>query len=291
VRRERLAEHTAYFNTQPTLASVALGAVTALEEQRAAGGRSRRATVARVKSALGAGARRDRRPLFWFTLRPFAGLPRRAVRGLGSPFGARRAAGRRTTPSTWCCASRRADRHAAGPRCWAAACATGSRRWSGGSGSLGCVLIGVLVAALLAPGGEPASLTFQATLIGGPVRHAGARSARARRRPSGRSASVRCACWSASVTERAWSKRTWWCSTNRGCTCGRAASSCTSPDASSRDLRPPRRLRGERQEHPRPDRLAAESGSVLQLRVSGSRRAGAVTALKELVESRFGGMD
>ena len=29
-RRERLAEHTAYFNTQPTLASLALGAVAQL---------------------------------------------------------------------------------------------------------------------------------------------------------------------------------------------------------------------------------------------------------------------
>ena len=36
-RRDRLAEHTAYFNTQPTLASLALGAVAGLEERRAAG--------------------------------------------------------------------------------------------------------------------------------------------------------------------------------------------------------------------------------------------------------------
>src|SRR5206468_9557155 len=35
-RRRRLAEHTAFFNTQPTLASMALGAVAKLEEQRSA---------------------------------------------------------------------------------------------------------------------------------------------------------------------------------------------------------------------------------------------------------------
>ena len=37
-RRERLAEHTAYFNTQPTMASLALGVVAGLEERRTAGG-------------------------------------------------------------------------------------------------------------------------------------------------------------------------------------------------------------------------------------------------------------
>src|SRR6266536_527700 len=37
LRRQRLAEHTAYFNTQPTLASLALGAVARLEERRAGG--------------------------------------------------------------------------------------------------------------------------------------------------------------------------------------------------------------------------------------------------------------
>src|SRR6185503_15238299 len=36
-RDQRLAEHTAYFNTQPTLASLALGAIANLEEQRANG--------------------------------------------------------------------------------------------------------------------------------------------------------------------------------------------------------------------------------------------------------------
>jgi phosphocarrier protein len=37
--------------------------------------------------------------------------------------------------------------------------------------------------------------------------------------------------------------------------------------------------------------LAAESGSVLHLRVSGPDEQEAVNALKELIDSRFGGMD
>jgi len=52
-RTERLAEHTAYFNTQPTLASVALGAAAALEEQRANGDPVDPDVMARVKGVLG----------------------------------------------------------------------------------------------------------------------------------------------------------------------------------------------------------------------------------------------
>ena len=71
-RRERLAEHTAYFNTQPTLASLALGAAAHIEEQRAAGAGPDAAGMARVKAVLGStlAALGDR--LFWFSLRPFA---------------------------------------------------------------------------------------------------------------------------------------------------------------------------------------------------------------------------
>jgi mannose/fructose/N-acetylgalactosamine-specific phosphotransferase system component IID len=73
-RRERLAEHTAYFNTQPTLASLALGVVAALEERRAADGTPDAESVAHTKAVLGStlAALGDR--LFWFTLRPFAAV-------------------------------------------------------------------------------------------------------------------------------------------------------------------------------------------------------------------------
>jgi len=139
LRRERLAEHTAYFNTQPTLASVALGAALA---------------------AIG-----DR--LFWFTLRPFAACLGVLFAVLGSPFGALalllsynaihlvlRFTGVRIG-------------HAAGPGVLGSGLRDRLEAMVRRLGVLGCVLIGVLVAALLAPGGEPATMTFQATLIGG----------------------------------------------------------------------------------------------------------------------------
>lgn len=71
-RTRRLAEHTAYFNTQPTLASIALGAVARLEEQRARGETQDPSLVPRVKSMLGSSLAALGDRLFWFTLRPFA---------------------------------------------------------------------------------------------------------------------------------------------------------------------------------------------------------------------------
>jgi len=72
LRRPRLAEHTAFFNTQPTLASLALGAVARLEEERATGQGPDADTVRRVKSVLGSSLAALGDRLFWFTLRPFA---------------------------------------------------------------------------------------------------------------------------------------------------------------------------------------------------------------------------
>lgn len=74
VRRDRLAEHTAYFNTQPTLASLALGAVASLEERRADTGTPNAAGVARVKTALGSALAALGDRLYWFSLRPFAAV-------------------------------------------------------------------------------------------------------------------------------------------------------------------------------------------------------------------------
>ncbi len=70
-RRERLAAHTAYFNTQPTLASLALGAVARLEEERAPGAGGDGDDVVRVKAVLGSALAALGDRLFWFTLRPF----------------------------------------------------------------------------------------------------------------------------------------------------------------------------------------------------------------------------
>src|SRR5262245_22008204 len=71
-RRARLAAHTGYFNTQPTLASLALGAVASLEEDRAAGRIGDDESIARAKSMLGSALAALGDRLFWFTLRPFA---------------------------------------------------------------------------------------------------------------------------------------------------------------------------------------------------------------------------
>src|SRR5262249_16040274 len=70
-RLERLAEHTAYFNTQPTLASLTLGAAIRAEEQRAAGVGDA-AGMARLKSPLGSTLAAVGDRLVWFSLGPFA---------------------------------------------------------------------------------------------------------------------------------------------------------------------------------------------------------------------------
>jgi PTS system mannose-specific IID component len=71
-RRERVAEHTAYFNTQPTLASVALGAIARLEERRAQGEPLDAGTIGRIKGVLGSSLAAFGDRLFWFSLRPFS---------------------------------------------------------------------------------------------------------------------------------------------------------------------------------------------------------------------------
>jgi MYXO-CTERM domain-containing protein len=87
-RLSRLAEHTGYFNTQPTLASLVLGAVARLEESRAAGEGGDSSTVARVKTVLGASFASVGDRLFWSTLRPFAACLGVALALLGIPWGA-----------------------------------------------------------------------------------------------------------------------------------------------------------------------------------------------------------
>ena len=167
VRRERLAEHTAYFNTQPTLASVALGAVAALEEQRAEGTGVDADTVSRVKSALGAALAAIGDRLFWFTLRPFAACLGVLFAVLGSPFGAVALLVTYNAVHLVLRFTGVGIGHAAGPAVLGSGLRDRLEAMVRRLGILGSMLIGVLVAALLAPGGEPASLTFQATLIGG----------------------------------------------------------------------------------------------------------------------------
>ena len=169
VRRERLAEHTAFFNTQPTLASLALGVAARLEEERAAGAGPDGAAMARVKAALGStlAALGDR--FFWFTLRPFAAalgvlvalarpeapwgalvlwlvyaLPHLFVRTAGVGWGYERG------PAVLGGALRRSFERAVTLLAYG-----------------GCVVLGVLVAYGLAPGGEMRPIAVQSALAGG----------------------------------------------------------------------------------------------------------------------------
>jgi len=166
-RRQRLAEHTSYFNTQPTLASLALGAVARVEEQRALGTGAEDDGVARVKMVLGSALAALGDRLFWFTLRPF-------VACLGALL---------ALDASWLGAlvlwitynavhlTLRFRGVAWGYRQGPLVLGQGMRdrleRAVGSLSVLGAALVGVVVAALLVPGGEPQSLPFQATLAGG----------------------------------------------------------------------------------------------------------------------------
>ncbi len=168
-RQARLAEHTAFFNTQPTLASLALGAAARLEQQRAETGQPDAAGMARVKAALGStlAALGDR--LFWFSLRPFAAAlgvlvalarpgtfwgpaalllayagPHLALRTLGVGWG-----------------------YAQGPGVLGGSLRRVLERAVTVLAYGGCVVIGVLVAYALAPGGETRPIAVQSALIGG----------------------------------------------------------------------------------------------------------------------------
>jgi PTS system mannose-specific IID component len=166
-RRRRLAEHTAYFNTQPTLASVAVGAVARLEEERAAGSAEAAAAIPRVKSVLGSALAALGDRVFWFTLRPFAACVGIALAVLGSPWGglalwitynlAHQTV--RLLGVGW--GYREGPAVAGGPL----------RARLGGLAHLLCIggalLVGFLVAGLMAPGGAPRPVAYQFLLAGG----------------------------------------------------------------------------------------------------------------------------
>ena len=165
--RERLAEHTAYFNTQPTLASLALGSVAALEERRAAGEDIDAAAVARIKSVLGSSLAALGDRLFWFTLRPFAALLGVLVALRGAWQGA---------VALWVCYNLfhlgvRFLGVGWGYRAGTAVLDLAQRqrfeRLSWVLALTGTVLAGATTAWLLVPGGEPRPLVFQAVFAAG----------------------------------------------------------------------------------------------------------------------------
>jgi mannose PTS system EIID component len=166
-RRARLVEHTAYFNTQPTMASLVLGAVAGLEAQRASGSGPDAAGIQRIKAVLGStlAALGDR--LFWFSLRPFAACLGILLAMRGSWVGA---------AGLWVCYNlvHQTVRgfgvgwgYRAGPGVLGEAMRQRFqllvRLFSiGGAG-----LVGVLAAIFLVPGGNPAPLVYQASLAAG----------------------------------------------------------------------------------------------------------------------------
>jgi mannose/fructose/N-acetylgalactosamine-specific phosphotransferase system component IID len=165
-RRERLAEHTAYFNTQPTLASFALGAVARLEQERVDGTVDAE-TVGRVKGALGPALAAIGDRLFWFTLRPFAACLGILFALGGSALGAAVLWLAYNAVHVTLRLAGVGIGHDQGP---AVLGGTLRKRLEGlvrRLGLLGCALLGVLVAALLAPGLNNGDLAFQATLVGG----------------------------------------------------------------------------------------------------------------------------
>lgn len=168
-RLERLAEHTAFFNTQPTFASLALGAAAKLEEERAAGMGGDASSMARLKAALGSTLAAVGDRLFWFTLRPFAAslgillamvFPRQPWGALGLwlvyavPHLVLRFGGVR-----W--------GYELGPAVMSGAFRERlelAMRWLA---VLGCAVLGVALAWALAPAGEPRPIAVQSALAGG----------------------------------------------------------------------------------------------------------------------------
>lgn len=166
-RRARLVEHTAYFNTQPTMASLVVGAVAGLEEQRAAGQGPDAASIARIKNVLGASLAALGDRLFWFTLRPFAACLGILLAISGSWLGA---------AALWVCYNlvHQTVRHLgvgwgyrAGPGVLNDTLRQRFQTLIRLLAILGAALVGVLSAAFLVPGGDPAPLVFQASLAAG----------------------------------------------------------------------------------------------------------------------------
>ena len=166
-RAARLAEHTAYFNTQPTLASIALGAVAEIEEERAAGAPLDPDAVGRIKVALGSALAAMGDRLFWITLRPWA-----AVVGVMVAL----VAGWKGALALWLAYNiiHLAVRwrgvswgYREGPQVLNDALRAGFERLVRRLAITGAALTGVLVAMLLVPGGDPHNPMFQILLMAG----------------------------------------------------------------------------------------------------------------------------
>ena len=168
-RLAKLAEHTAYFNTQPTLASLALGAAARAEEEQVARGVADPASMARLKAALGStlAAMGDR--LFWFSLRPFAATAGvlLAIVHPDRPWGAIALWTLYAVPHLALRFGGVAWGYQAGPSVLSGRFRERLElavRWLA---VLGCALLGVAFSAALAPAGEPRPIAVQCALAAG----------------------------------------------------------------------------------------------------------------------------
>ncbi len=168
-RVKRLAEHTAFFNTQPTLASIALGAAVRLEEQRAAGTGGDEQGMSRLKSVLGSTLAAVGDRLFWFTLRPFA-----AVVGVlvamtyrEPALGAVALWGLYAIPHLALRFSGVGWGYREGPGILSGSLRVRMERVMRWLAVIGCALLGIALAWSLAPAGEPRPIAVQCSLAGG----------------------------------------------------------------------------------------------------------------------------
>jgi PTS system mannose-specific IID component len=166
-RGRRLADHTAFFNTQPTLASVAVGAVARLEEEFAGGALEAGAAIPRVKGVLGSALAALGDRVFWLTLRPFAACVGIGVALLGSPLGGL---------ALWVTYNLLHQTvrwlgvgwgYRGGPAVAGGALRTALGRIGHLLCIAGSVLVGLLIACLMAPHGMPRDVVFQLLLAGG----------------------------------------------------------------------------------------------------------------------------
>jgi len=167
LRARRLAEHTAYFNTQPTLCSVALGAVASYEEQRAHGAPIDASGMTRVKNVLGAALAAIGDRMFWFTLRPLVACFGVILAASGSAFGA---------VVMWGCYNvmHQGMRFAGvgwgyrqGPSVLSGDLRMRLERMIGVWSLMGVAAVGATVAVILVPDGIPRPVLFQIVFVSG----------------------------------------------------------------------------------------------------------------------------
>lgn len=166
-RCRRLTAHTEFFNTQPTLASLAIGVAARIEEDGSRSGGVNDEAMRRAMNVMGASLASLGDRLFWFALRPVAAC----VGLLMIPFGPWAAA-----IGLWVSYNLVHQFVRLGGVGW------GYRHGTAVMGGAvrprlealrhglmigGVALVGVLLAALIAPQGVPRPLPFQLALGGG----------------------------------------------------------------------------------------------------------------------------